>query len=386
MPAISRRDFVQGAAALSLAAHGWSAMATATGKGELILMGTQTSGTSKGIYAYRFDPATGDLAQIGLAAEAENPTFLALAPGGKAVYATNELEKYRDEKGGAVTSFSLDKDAAKLTVLNQEPTHGGAPCHVAVDHTGRCVFVANYSGGSTASYHVEADGRLSAPVSFIQFTGSGPDKERQEAPHAHRVTVSPDNRFVLVNDLGTDQIRIYHLDSATATLTPNEPATWKATSGSGPRALQFHPNGKWAYCVTEMKSTVNVLHWTASAGTLETVQELPLTPEGYSGQTAGDDIVFDREGRFAYVANRLNDFLATFSVSPADGKLTLLERSSCGGTVPRHIAIDPSGRWLLVANQTSDNVAIFARDAKTGKLAKEGKSFPLSRPQCIIFV
>jgi 6-phosphogluconolactonase len=191
---------------------------------------------------------------------------------------------------------------------------------------------------------------------------------------------------VLVNDLGTDQIRIYHLDSATATLTPNEPATWKATSGSGPRALQFHPNGKWAYCVTEMKSTVNVLHWTASAGTLETVQELPLTPEGYSGQTAGDDIVFDREGRFAYVANRLNDFLATFSVSPADGKLTLLERSSCGGTVPRHIAIDPSGRWLLVANQTSDNVAIFARDAKTGKLAKEGKSFPLSRPQCIIFV
>jgi 6-phosphogluconolactonase len=200
------------------------------------------------------------------------------------------------------------------------------------------------------------------------------------------VTVSPDNRFVMVNDLGLDVIHIYRLDANTAKLTPNEPATWKAAPGAGPRALQFHPNGRWAYCVTEMKSTVNVLRWNAQTGALGTIQEVPLLPEGYTGETGAADIVFDKAGRFAYVANRLNDFLATFTVSPTDGKLTLLERTSCGGKTPRHLALDKTGRWLLVANQKTDNLAVFARDERTGRLAKDGKNFPLSRPQCLVFI
>ena len=386
MSAISRRRFIQSAAALPLATHGIGVLAEMAGSGELLLVGTQTSGTSKGIYAYRFDAVSAELMQTGLAVESKAPTFLVLAPDGKTVFAVNEVEEYQGKKSGSVSSFALDCRTAKLEMVNTVASLGGSPCHVAVDKSGRCVFVANYSGGSAASYLVGAGGRLSEAASFFQYSGRGPDKERQEGAHAHRVTVSPDNRFVMVNDLGLDVIHIYRLDAKTAKLTLNEPAVWKAAPESGPRALQFHPNGRWAYCVTEMKSTVCVLHWNAQAGALKTVQEVPLLPEGYTGETGAADIVFDKAGRFAYVANRLDDFLATFTVSATDGKLSLVERTSCGGKTPRHLVLDKTGRWLLVANQDTDNLAVFARDTRTGRLAKVGKSFPLSRPQCLVFV
>jgi len=256
---------------------------------------------------------------------------------------------------------------------------------VAVDHTGRSVFAANYSGGSAASFSVSDDGHLSPAVSFEQYTGHGPDPDRQQAPHAHRVTVSPDNRFLLVNDLGLDEIHIYRLDADTAKLTPNAPPAWKSAPGAGPRALLFHPNGRWAYCVTEMASTVDVLHWDRQRGTLQTMQTLSLKPEGYQGVTGGCDIVFDRHAHFAYVADRFDDIIVTFAVSRSDGKLTLLNRTSCGGKIPRHLALDPSGRWLLVANQVSDNIAVLARNPLSGQLTPSAKTFPLSKPQCLVF-
>jgi 6-phosphogluconolactonase len=229
------------------------------------------------------------------------------------------------------------------------------------------------------------EGELSPAVSFFQYSGQGPDKDRQQGPHAHRVTVSPDNRFVLVNDLGLDAIHIYRLDADTAKLTPHEPAVWRSVPGAGPRALRFHPNGKVAYCVTEMSSAVVTLRWDAKHGALETVQEVSMRPDGFRGLTGGDDIVIDRHGRFAYATDRFDDIVVTFSISPKDGRLTLLDRISCGGKVPRHLSLDPSGRWLLVANQVSDNISVLARDVQTGKLTNAGKSFPLSRPQCLVF-
>jgi 6-phosphogluconolactonase len=353
--------------------------------GRPLLVGTQTSATSKGIYAYSFAAATGDLTSLGLAAEAYNPTFLALAPDGKTVLVANELELYQGKKSGAVSTFTVDRTGTRLAKVSEVASQGGAPCHVAFDHTGKAAFTANYLGGSAASFTVGAGGALSPAVSFFQYSGKGPDKERQEGPHAHRVTVSPDNRFLMVNDLGLDQIHIYRLDAATATLTANEPSSWKSAPGSGPRALRFHPNGKVAYCVTEMASTVVVLQWDAQRGALETVQEVAMRPDGFSGVTGGDDIVIDSKARFAYAADRFDDIIITFSISPTDGRLTLLDRMSCGGKIPRHLTLDPSGRWLLVANQVSDNIAVMARDVRTGKLTDSGKSFPLSRPQCLLF-
>jgi 6-phosphogluconolactonase len=271
-----------------------------------------------------------------------------------------------------------------LIKVNEVASMGGGTCHVAFDPTGRSAFAANYGGGSAASFSVGEDGRLSAAVSFFQYTGGGPDPARQKGPHAHRVTVSPDNRFLLVNDLGLDAIHIYRLDAGTAKLTPNDPAGWRSAPGAGPRALQFHPNGRFAYCVTEMTSSVVVLRWDARPGVLETVQEVVMRPPEFQGTTAGDDIVIDREARFAYATDRFDDIIATFAISPETGRLTLLNRTSCGGKVPRHLTLDPSGRWLLVANQASDNIAVLARDTRSGQLAA-GKSFSLSKPQCLVF-
>jgi 6-phosphogluconolactonase len=382
---ISRRGFVVGSAAFSVAGRGGFALAKQSGGGRLLLVGTQTSsGTSKGIYTYSFDPAAGELGTAALAAEADNPTFLALAPNGRTVLVANELDNYEGAKSGAVSSYSLDRGSARLVKTNEVASQGGGTCHVALDHTGRSAFAANYGGGSAASFSVGADGRLSPAVSFFQFSGHGADEKRQKGPHAHRVTVSPDNRFLLVNDLGLDAIHVYRLDAGTAKLTLNDPPAWRSSPGAGPRALQFHPNGRFAYCVTEMASSVVVLRWDARPGVLETVQEVVMRPPEFQGVTAGDDIVIDREARFAYAADRFDDIVATFSISPESGRLTLLNRISCGGKVPRHLTLDPSGRWLLVANQASDNIAVLARDARTGQLTA-AKSFPLSKPQCLLF-
>jgi 6-phosphogluconolactonase len=385
---LSRRGFIYGSAALSIAGRSWPAAARpfALGTSRLLLVGTQTTATSKGIYAYSFEFATGELKLIGLAAEAKNPTFLALSPSGNLLFAANELDPFEGKHKGAVTSYAVDKANAKLTKINEVSALGDGTCHVSVDDTGRCAFAANYGSGSAVSFSVGDDGHLSPAVSFEQYTGHGPNRERQEAPHAHRVTVSPDNHFLFVNDLGLDLIHIYRLDAATAKLTPNDPPAWKSAPGAGPRALRFHPNGKWAYCVTEMTSSVDVLRWDKSRGTLETIQEISLVSPSYHGvPTAGCEIVFDHHGRFAYAADRFDDVIVTFAVSPKTGKLTLLNRIACGGKVPRHIALDPSGRWLLVANQGSDTISVLARDPRSGQLTKSSRSIPLSLPECLIF-
>jgi 6-phosphogluconolactonase len=376
---ITRRGFIVGSAALSVA--GRAGLAEAKDGEKLLLVGTQTSGTSKGIYAYSFESATGELKERGLAAEAENPTFLVLGPNGKTVFVANELDHYQG--GGAVSSYVLNRKSARLAKVSEIASLGGGTCHVAVSRMGQSAFAANYGGGSAASFAVGVQGELSPAVSFFQYTGQGPNKERQEAPHAHRVTVSPNNRFLLVNDLGLDVIHIYRLDAGTAKLTPNEPAVWRSSPGAGPRALRFHPNGKFAYCVTEMASSVVVLRWDGKLGTLETVQEIGMRPDGFAGTSSGCDIVIDRQARFAYAADRFDDIVVTFAISK-DGRLTVLDRLPYGGKVPRHLTLDPSGRWLLVANQGSDNISVLARDASTGKLTN-GKSFPLSKPQCLVF-
>ena len=376
----TRRSFLGGASALALETHPLLARALRSGREQLLLVGTQTTqpSSSRGIYAYRFNSDAGELTQIDLAVETENPTFLAVGPREKFVYSVNEVSL------GTVSSFALDKNAMKLSRLSKISTNGGGPTHIAIDHTGRSIFAANYGGGSVASFRANSDGQLSEAVSFFQYTADGQKNERK--PHAHRVTVSPDNRFLLVNDLGLDVIHVYRLDPTTAKLTPHDPPRWQAKVGYGPRALQFHKNGLVAYCVNELKPVVNLLGWDPTRGILTTLQDMSLVPEGYSGAAAPSDITFDPKMSFAYVASRLDDFLATFSVSPKNGTLTMIDKSSCGGRRPRHLAVDPSGRWLLVANQDTDSIAVFARNKKTGKLANEAKLLHLSRPQCLIFL
>lgn len=387
MNSLNRREFLRLAAVAPVAAQVLQSRAKQEEKRRLLFVGTQTveGSTSHGIYGYRWEPASGELQAAGLAAESDNPTFLAIDPDAQYLYAANEIASFEAQASGAVSAFAIDHDAAKLKAINKVLSLGTGTCHVTVDHLGRAAFCANYSGGSATSFVLSYNGQISDPVSHFQYSGHGPNRERQEAPHAHRVTVSPDNRFLLVNDLGLDCIHLYHLDDKNAKLTPNQPRQWTATPGSGPRALRFHPNGRFAYCVHELVSQVEVLEWDREKGTLQSVQKVSLIPDGYHGLTRGCDIVITRDGHYAYAANRDYDCLVSFAVDAKDGRLTLLARGSCGGKIPRHLALDPTERWVLVANEQSDLIAVFARDEKTGKLAESGKSFPISKPQCLVF-
>jgi 6-phosphogluconolactonase len=387
MANLNRRNFLRGAAVAPFAAQEWWSRAGQQAKRRLLFVGTQTvdGSPSKGIYAYHWDPDSGNLESAGLAVESENPTFLVVDPDAKYLYAANEIETFEGQASGAVSSFVIDHAGSRLRPINKMRSLGAGTCMVAVDHIGRNLFCANYTGGSATSFYLNSDGQISDPVSHFQYTGHGPNKDRQQGPHAHRVTPSPDDRFLLVNDLGLDCIHIYHLDSRGAKLTPNNPQQWDATPGSGPRALRFHPNGRIAYCVHELVSQVEVLEWDAKKGTLRPIQKVSLIPENYHGATRGDDIVIDRSGRFAYAANRDYDCLVTFAIDAKDGKLTMLDRAACGGNTPRHLALDPTERWVLVANQDSDNISVFARDAKTGKLTQSAKNFTIAKPQCLVF-
>lgn len=383
---MNRRNFLAGMAITAVSGPAWAKhhVKSKAKQERVLFVGTQTKpGTSKGIYTYQWSEDTGELSRQELAAEVEMPTFLALAPDGRHLYAANEAEDFEGKKSGGVTAFAVH--GRKLTRLNAVLAGGTGTCYVSTDHSGRAVFCANYNNGSASSFHVEGSGKLSDAVSNFQYHGHGPVADRQEGSHAHRAMVSPDNNFVLINDLGLDCIHIYKLDAATAQLTPNDPPQWKSAPGTGPRALRFHPNGRWAYCVDELDSSVQVLQWNPR-GTLQVVQKVDLTPRNYHGPTStGCDIVITRAGDFAYAANRGYDCLVSFRVDANSGRLTLLARTSSGGQVPRDLTLDPSERYLLAANQVSDNIAVFARDAQTGLLADQGKSFPLSRPQCLVF-
>jgi len=355
----------------------------------MLFVGTGTATGSKGIYAYRFDPAHGALESFGLAAEASSPSFLALSPDGKYLFAVNEIDSYQDAKTGSVSSYRLDRTTGKLRLINTVASGGSGPCHVNTDHSGRVLLVANYSGGSAASFQIASDGRLSDAVSVFKYDSNGPgpgqDKERQDKAHAHHATPSPDNLFVYINDLGLDSIHIYRLDASTAKLTPNDPPDWQAAPGSGPRVLRFHPGGKWAYCVNELASTIDLLNWTASTGQLQLIEATTFLPEGFHGISRAAEIIFDKKGEYAYVANRDADFLVTFTINPQTGKLSSLHRSPCGGKIPRHIALDPSEHWLLVANQESNAIAVYGRNPKNGQLSSTGQSFSIQSPQCLLF-
>lgn len=383
---LNRREFVKGAVVAPAAVQEWWSRKAELEKRRLLLVGTQTvTGSSRGIYAYRWDPEAGEIHSAGLAAESDNPTFLAISPDARYLYAANEIDNFGGRSSGAVSAFEVDHATSKLKPINEVASLGAGTCNVTVDHVGRAAFCANYVGGSASSFYLSPNGQISDAVSHFQYTGHGPNPERQDKPHAHRVTVSPDDHYLMVNDLGLDCIHIYQLNDANARLTPNVPAKWNAPAGSGPRALKFHPNGRFAYCVCEMASKVILLHWDPQKGSFETVQTVSLIPEDYHGATRGCDIVLTYKGDFAYAANRDYDCLVSFSVDPKDGKLTMLERSSCGGKIPRHLALDPTDHWLLVANEQSDDIAVFVRDEKTGKLAGTAKTFPQSKPQCLVF-
>jgi 6-phosphogluconolactonase len=379
MKMTSRRAFLYQLSALTLAARG---RAHASSNNSVLFAGTYTDdkgSTSKGIYAFLWDADAGALSPLGLVAATTNPSFLTLTPDGRYLYAVNEV------KNGSIASYSVHGKFGKLKPINVVSSNGAGPCKITVDYTGSAAFVANYDSGSAASYRILPNGALTKAVSTFQYTGHGADVQRQTAPHAHCTTVSPNNSWVVINDLGLDRVSVYHLDAKTAQLTPNDPPFYQALPGSGPRSFVFHPAGKWAYSLNEINSTLDALAWDNTRGTLTRMQNISTLPKGFSGENTSAQVVIDAAGRFVYASNRGDDSIAVFAVDDRDGQLTCAQRVKCGGKTPRHFALDPGNQWLLVANEDSSNIVVFARNGHTGQLTQTDNQYPISHPVCLVF-
>ncbi len=349
-------------------------------------IGTYTTGESKGIYAYDYDPTSGKMTSLGLAAATTNPSFVTANTSGHFLYAVNEVDKYEGKASGGVSAFSVDAKTGKLTFLNEVASHGADPCYIALDRTGKFVLVANYTGGSVAVFPILKDGHLGEASSVVQHAGSGPNHERQEGPHAHWIEVTPDNRFAVAADLGLDQLLVYRFDAEKGALSPNDPPFAKVEPGSGPRHFALHPNGKFAYVVDELKSTVNTMTVDLQHGVLKSVQTISTLPRDFTAHNDTAEIEVHPNGKFLYASNRGHDSLAVYSIDPKRGTLKQLEDIPTGGKIPRSFAIDPTGNRLWVANQESGNIVAFHLNPKTGHLTATGEILKVPAAVCIKFV
>jgi 6-phosphogluconolactonase len=363
-----------------------SAVAHASGSPYLIYVGTYTDKGSKGIYAYSFDPGSGETKELGLAAESANPSFLAVDTKGKHLYAVNEIDNFSGGRAGAVSAFAVDQDTGRLALLQQVSSLGADPAHLSLDKTGRYLLVANYTSGNIAVFPVLKDGQLGPRTAFVQHAGSSVNEERQTGPHAHEIQASNDNQFVLTADLGLDELLVYRFDAKTGSLVPNDPAFVKISPGAGPRHFAIAPSGKFVYLVNEMASTVTVLGFTASSGKLQEQQTISTLPADFKGENTTAEIEVDSQGKFLYASNRGDDSIAVFAINPQDGKLTFVERVPTGGKAPRHFKLDPTGKWLFAANQESNSISIFRVNPDNGRLTSTSRTLQVSTPVCVVFV
>lgn len=353
-----------------------------------VYFGTYTNGASKGIYRARLEGASGRLSELQLAVEARDPAFLAVHPQGKFLYALDERsDPKRDSTPVGISAYALDAGSGRLTLLNQQSAGASGPCHLAVDHTGRVVLVANYAGGGSASLPIRADGSLGEPASVVAHSGRSVNPARQTAPHAHAIVVAPDNRFALVPDLGIDRVVVYQLDAARARLTLQPAGDALLPPGAGPRHLAFHPSGRFVYVINELQCTMAVYRWDAAVGALREVAIVSTLPAGTRVEPGYStaEVVAHPSGKFLFGSNRGHNTIVTFAIDATTGWLTPVAHTSTQGKTPRHFAVDPSGRWLLAENQDSGTVVVFGIDASSGRLTPTGQVLEVPAPVCAVF-
>lgn len=355
-----------------------------------VYIGVYGRGPGQGIQQLELDPATGKITHNGLAAEADNPSFLAIAPDGNHLYAVSETEDGRN-RTGIVIAFSVDKSIGNLKRLNEQATRGAGPCHVAVDPKGNSIVVANYGGGSVASFlmsrkpEVEKES-LGSLVAFHQHpkAGSKFNIRRQDGPHPHCAAVDPNGKYVVVPDLGRDRLYVYSLSSY-ANLSPNKPAYIDSAPGAGPRHFAFHSNGKLGFAMNELNSTITSYRYDAERGVLNVIESQSTLPADFKGENTTAEVRVHPNGKFVYGSNRGHDSIAAFAVDPESGKLTPKGHTSTQGKTPRNFGIDPSGRFLLAANQNSNSVVAFRINSEDGTLTPTESSVTISAPVCVVF-
>ncbi|MEO6611104.1 MAG: lactonase family protein [Chitinophagaceae bacterium] len=349
---------------------------------QYMIVGTYDSPKSEGVYVYRFNSSDGTAREMSHV-NTPNPSFVAVSPDGRFVYAVHETAP-QDGKGGDVAAFSFNKKTGTLTLLNKQPSGGDHPCHVEMDKTGKWLFISNYSSGSLSVLPVNPDGSLGAPTT-IQHSGSGKNPQRQKGPHTHGAIISADNRWLFVTDLGIDKVLVYSFDAATGKLTAAKQPFAASVPGSGPRLITFHPNNRFAYLVEELSGTVVVFN--SHNGVLKAVQRISTMPAGDTSFAGSADIRVSPDGKFLYASNRADaNTIAIYRISDKKGTLTFISHQSTLGKTPRNFSIDPSGKFLLAENQNSDEIVIFKRDGKSGLLSDTGKRITVGKPVCIKWV
>lgn len=348
-----------------------------------LLIGTYTNGTSKGIYVYKFNPLNGNMIYEQVAAGVKDASYLAVSADKRFVYAVNESH---NPQGDSVSAFKFDDHSGKLTYINKISTYGTDPCYVSVDKHNRNLFVANYSSGSLAVYPLKANGSIGDTLQTIQHTGGSIDVKRQKSPHVHAVVLSPDEKYLFADDLGTDKVYEYSYNpQAKKPLKPAAQPTVTLKAGSGPRHLVFSSNAKHAYLTREIDATVTAFNYANDK--LTAIQSIPMETADFKGVNGAADLHLSPDGKFLYATNRgeAND-IVVYHVNQKTGKLTFVERKSSLGKGPRNFAIDPTGNFLLVANQTTNDIFTFKINKATGKLKSFGTKLLIDHPVCLKFV
>ena len=346
-----------------------------------LIVGTYDSPKSEGIYVYKFSSTDGSVKEISHI-KTRNPSFVAISPNEKYVYAVHEIG--RGGNGGEIAAFSFDKKQGTLTFINQQLSGGDHPCYVTVDKTGKWIFAGNYSSGSLAVLPVNKDGSLGAATTVIQHKGSGKDTARQKGPHVHCTVISADNKYLFVSDLGMDKVMIYAFEAKTGKLTEAKQPFAESVPGSGPRHFTFHPNNKYAYLIEEMSGTVQAFQY--NNGSLKGIQRISTLPAGDTGLIGSADIHVSPDGKFLYASNRgrgQSNTIAIFKINSKDGTLKVAGHQNTLGKIPRNFNFDPSGNFLLVANQESDEIVIFKVNKTTGLLTDTGKRINVGKPVCL---
>lgn len=375
-----RRDFLA-LSALGVAGLAGFGRSTQRSRDEsLLYVGTYTeNGRTDGVFLVRMHTATGALMQLAATNAGPNPSFLAIHPNGRVLYAVNETAS------GTVTALSIEPRSGALARLNQRPSNGDAPCYVSVDRHGRVSLVANYDSGTVALISLAADGTLGDTLGIDKHIGHGPNVDRQQGAHAHCIVPDPSSSFALSADLGADRVLVYRIDAENPTLHPVDNAAAVIRPGAGPRHLAFHPTLPLVFVSDELDSTVTTLRFDRRSGVLHVVGAQSTLPSGWAGENFPADIHLDSSGRTLYVSNRGHNSIAVFTVAATTGALTQVQVIATEGDWPRNFTLDPTGRWLLVANQRSGTIVVFARDAQTGQLSLTRQRLALPSPVCVRF-
>lgn len=340
---------------------------------------------AKGIYVCQQNPVTGELSPVDSVPAGENPSYLTLDPTGRYLYSVNEVIELNGKPGGGVSAFRIDPATGRPVFLNRQASRGDDPCYLALDRSGRNVLVANYTSGSVALLPIRSDGSLDPASCAIQHAGASVNPVRQQGPHAHSINVDPENRFAVVADLGIDELLVYRMDLAAGQLVLTENPPYRSAPGAGPRHLDFHPNGRLAFLLTEIGSTLTSFVYGPITGTFAEITTLSTLPAGFAEVNHTADVHVHPAGRFVYASNRGHDSIAIFGVDPATGALSALGYQSTAGRTPRNFAIDPTGTFLYAANQDTDTVVCFRIDQATGRLAPTGHVLATPTPVCVKF-